>query len=155
VESVCCCFVMCRSTGLDVPNMVSLLGCVLWACHVLYHMACMGGLSMYITQVYTTACQRPGLNTRSATPVASFLFVCSACMHSCTASSCWQPVIPCQAWCAVMCHTWVYNHTSTCYFKYQYAVRAGVTRLVFWECLLHVSTFATTRVALPTGVEPG
>jgi hypothetical protein len=24
-----------------------------------------------------------------------------------------------------------------------------------WECLLHVSTFATTRVALPTGVEPG
>jgi hypothetical protein len=23
------------------------------------------------------------------------------------------------------------------------------------ECLLHVSTFATTRVALPTGVEPG
>jgi hypothetical protein len=25
----------------------------------------------------------------------------------------------------------------------------------YWECLLHVSTFATTRVALPTGVEPG
>jgi hypothetical protein len=25
----------------------------------------------------------------------------------------------------------------------------------FWECLLHVSTFATTRVALPTGVKPG
>jgi hypothetical protein len=25
----------------------------------------------------------------------------------------------------------------------------------FGECLLHVSTFATTRVALPTGVEPG
>jgi hypothetical protein len=25
----------------------------------------------------------------------------------------------------------------------------------FWEYLLHVSTFATTRVALPTGVEPG
>jgi hypothetical protein len=24
-----------------------------------------------------------------------------------------------------------------------------------WECLLHVSTFATTRVALPTGVKPG
>jgi hypothetical protein len=24
----------------------------------------------------------------------------------------------------------------------------------FRECLLHVSTFATTRVALPTGVEP-
>jgi hypothetical protein len=23
------------------------------------------------------------------------------------------------------------------------------------ECLLHVSTFATTRVALPTGIEPG
>jgi hypothetical protein len=27
--------------------------------------------------------------------------------------------------------------------------------LEFWEYLLHVSTFATTRVALPTGVEPG
>jgi hypothetical protein len=27
--------------------------------------------------------------------------------------------------------------------------------LIFWECLLHVSTFATTRVALPTGVKPG
>jgi hypothetical protein len=27
--------------------------------------------------------------------------------------------------------------------------------LQYWECLLHVSTFATTRVALPTGVEPG
>jgi hypothetical protein len=26
---------------------------------------------------------------------------------------------------------------------------------VIWEYLLHVSTFATTRVALPTGVEPG
>jgi hypothetical protein len=26
---------------------------------------------------------------------------------------------------------------------------------VMGECLLHVSTFATTRVALPTGVEPG
>jgi hypothetical protein len=26
---------------------------------------------------------------------------------------------------------------------------------VIWECLLHVSTFATTRVALPTGVEAG
>jgi hypothetical protein len=25
----------------------------------------------------------------------------------------------------------------------------------YWECLLHVSTFATTRVALPTGVKPG
>jgi hypothetical protein len=24
-----------------------------------------------------------------------------------------------------------------------------------WECLLHVSTFTTTRVALPTGVKPG
>jgi hypothetical protein len=24
-----------------------------------------------------------------------------------------------------------------------------------WECLLHVSTFATTRVALPTGVKAG
>jgi hypothetical protein len=30
------------------------------------------------------------------------------------------------------------------------------SKLLFWgECLLHVSTFATTRVALPTGVEPG
>jgi hypothetical protein len=27
--------------------------------------------------------------------------------------------------------------------------------ILFWEYLLHVSTFATTRVALPTGVEPG
>jgi hypothetical protein len=27
--------------------------------------------------------------------------------------------------------------------------------LLIWECLLHVSTFATTRVALPTGVKPG
>jgi hypothetical protein len=26
---------------------------------------------------------------------------------------------------------------------------------LFWECLLHMSTFATTRVALPTGVKPG
>jgi hypothetical protein len=25
----------------------------------------------------------------------------------------------------------------------------------FGECLLHVSTFATTRMALPTGVKPG
>jgi hypothetical protein len=23
-----------------------------------------------------------------------------------------------------------------------------------WECLLHVSTFATSRVALPTEIEP-
>jgi hypothetical protein len=29
------------------------------------------------------------------------------------------------------------------------------TRHLYGECLLHVSTFATTRVALPTGVEPG
>lgn len=29
------------------------------------------------------------------------------------------------------------------------------TVVLFGECLLHVSTFATTRVALPTGVEPG
>jgi hypothetical protein len=27
--------------------------------------------------------------------------------------------------------------------------------VIIGECLLHVSTFATTRVALPTGVEPG
>jgi hypothetical protein len=27
-------------------------------------------------------------------------------------------------------------------------------RMACWECLLHVSTFATARVALPTGVEP-
>jgi hypothetical protein len=27
--------------------------------------------------------------------------------------------------------------------------------MCLWECLLHVSTFATTRVALPTGVKPG
>jgi hypothetical protein len=29
------------------------------------------------------------------------------------------------------------------------------TAVGYWECLLHVSTFATTRVALPTGVKPG
>jgi hypothetical protein len=31
----------------------------------------------------------------------------------------------------------------------------GLGPLRLWEYLLHVSTFATTRVALPTGVEPG
>jgi hypothetical protein len=29
-----------------------------------------------------------------------------------------------------------------------------VTTRIFGECLLHVSTFATTRVALPTEIEP-
>jgi hypothetical protein len=32
---------------------------------------------------------------------------------------------------------------------------AGTLDTINWEYLLHVSTFATTRVALPTGVEPG
>jgi hypothetical protein len=32
------------------------------------------------------------------------------------------------------------------------ASNAGSAEL--WECLLHVSTFATTRVALPTEIEP-
>jgi hypothetical protein len=30
-----------------------------------------------------------------------------------------------------------------------------IVHIFFWEYLLHVSTFATTRVALPTGEEPG
>jgi hypothetical protein len=37
------------------------------------------------------------------------------------------------------------------YFK----VQSRVQSCYIGECLLHVSTFATTRVALPTGVEPG
>jgi hypothetical protein len=32
---------------------------------------------------------------------------------------------------------------------------SGYDMELSWECLLHVSTFATTRAALPTGVEPG
>jgi hypothetical protein len=31
----------------------------------------------------------------------------------------------------------------------------GPSQSSLWECLLHVSTFATARVALPTGVKPG
>jgi hypothetical protein len=36
-----------------------------------------------------------------------------------------------------------------------FGCRADMFDTGYWECLLHVSTFATTRVALPTGVEPG
>jgi hypothetical protein len=47
-----------------------------------------------------------------------------------------------------------YHHPDFTWFKSKVRIAKGLYNYGV-ECLLHVSTFATTRVALPTGVEPG
>jgi hypothetical protein len=44
-----------------------------------------------------------------------------------------------------------FSYWATCCLL---AARCPVLHLYFWEWLLHVSTLATTRVALPTEIEP-
>jgi hypothetical protein len=50
-----------------------------------------------------------------------------------------------------------HHHTAlaTAAGQHSTARQVSVSTKNKWECLLHVSTFATTRVALPTGVKPG
>jgi hypothetical protein len=53
--------------------------------------------------------------------------------------------------------TWCDHPTAVCMTDrvVTYSSMVQSNTVIYRECLLHVSTFATTRVAVPTGVKPG